>query len=64
MKWHHQTLAHLLLDKRPHQTCRETDNFHRFRRQGELEVLDQVEQDGLHLNHASVRVRIRGICAG
>ena len=35
-----------------------------LRRQGELEVLDQVEQDGLHLDHASVRVRIRGICAG
>jgi hypothetical protein len=52
MQRHLHAFVHLTLDHWAHDTRRYTDDLRFVCRDTELEVLNQVSGDGLHLDHA------------
>ena len=54
-KWHLRTSGHVALDEWSNKSSWEADNLGLVVRDRELEVLDELDEDRLHLDNATER---------
>lgn len=58
MQRHLEPLLHAALDDRRHEPRGEADDLRRVRGDREPEVLEQIDRDGLHLDHPAQNVTL------